>query len=44
MPAVAVIAGDELAQGVVKLKDMRKSEEQTVPRSEVAAAVRSIIG
>ena len=44
VPAVAVIAGDELAQGVVKLKDMRKSEEQTVPRSEVAAAVRSIIG
>ena len=32
---VIVIAGDELAQGVVKLRDMDKSEETAVPRAEI---------
>ena len=35
-----VIGGDELARGVVKLRDMATHEETLVPRAEVAAAVR----
>jgi threonyl-tRNA synthetase len=33
---VVVIAGDELAKGVVKLRDMAKSEETEVAREEIA--------
>ena len=32
---VVVIAGDELAQGVVKLRDMESSTETVVPKSEI---------
>ena len=32
---VIVIAGDELAKGVVKLRDMENSVETEVPRSEI---------
>ena len=32
---VIVIAGDELAKGVVKLRDMEGSAETEVPRSEI---------
>ncbi len=32
---VVVIAGDELEKGVVKIRDMEKSEEVEVPRNEV---------
>lgn len=34
---VAVIAGDELAKGVVKLRDMQDSEETEVARGEIVA-------
>ena len=34
---VAVIAGDELAKGVVKLRDMQSSEETEVARGEIVA-------
>ena len=43
-PVVAVIAGDELAQGVVKIKDMAKSEEQTIARADVAAELKKMLG
>ena len=43
-PVVAVIAGDELAQGVVKIKDMAKSEEHTIARVDVAAEIKKMLG
>lgn len=43
-PVVAVIAGDELAQGVVKIKDMAKSEERTIARADVAAEIKKMLG
>ena len=43
-PVVAVIAGDELAQGVVKIKDMAKSEEHTIARADVAAEIKKRLG
>lgn len=43
-PVVAVIAGDELAQGVVKIKDMSKSEEHTIARADVAAEIKKMLG
>ncbi len=43
-PVVAVIAGDELAQGVVKIKDMAKSEEHTIARADVAAEIKKMLG
>ena len=43
-PVVAVIAGDELAQGVVKIKDMAKSEEHTIARADVAVEIKKMLG
>lgn len=43
-PVVAVIAGDELAQGVIKIKDMAKSEEHTIARADVAAEIKKMLG
>lgn len=43
-PVVAVIAGDELAQGVVKIKDMAKSEEHAIARADVAAEIKKMLG
>ncbi len=43
-PVVVVIAGDELAQGVVKIKDMAKSEEHTIVRADVAAEIKKMLG
>ena len=43
-PVVAVIAGDELAQGVVKIKDMAKSEEHTIACADVAAESKKMLG
>ena len=42
-PAVVVIAGDELAQGIVKVKNMALSQETAVPRSEAVAFVKGIV-
>jgi histidyl-tRNA synthetase len=42
---VAIIAGEnEFAQGVVKVKDLAARTEQTVPRTEVIAVVRKVLG
>ncbi len=38
---IAVVGGDELAQGVVRLRDMTTHDEALVPRDEVVAAVSS---
>ena len=38
---IAVVGGDELAQGAVRLRDMTTHDEALVPRDEVVAAVRS---
>jgi histidyl-tRNA synthetase len=35
-----IYGGDELAKGVVKLRDLGQRNEREVPRSEVAATVR----
>lgn len=43
-PVVTVIAGDELAQGVIKIKDMAKSEEHTIARADVAAEIKKMLG
>ncbi len=43
-PVVAVLAGDELAQGVVKLKDMAASEEHTVPRAQAVTEIARLAG
>ena len=40
VPLVAVIAGDELAQGVVRLRDMTRGEEQLAPREAVMEKLR----
>ncbi len=41
---VALVVGpDELAQGVVAVKDLRTGEQTSVPRSEVAARVRALL-
>ena len=40
VPLVAVIAGDELAQGVVRLRDMTRGEEQLAPREAVVEKLR----
>jgi histidyl-tRNA synthetase len=41
---MALIAGpDEFAQGVWKVKDMTRREEQAVPSAEVAAAIRKLL-
>ena len=37
---VLVIAGDELAAGVVKVRDMNGGGEQTVARSEVVNFIK----
>ena len=39
-PWVVIIGGDELAKGVVKLRDMGKSEEVEVKPGELAGRVR----
>ena len=33
---VAVLGEEELAQGVVKLRDMRRSQDETIARGELA--------
>lgn len=35
-----IVGGDEVAQGVVTLRDMRKSEQRAVPRADVLKAVK----
>jgi histidyl-tRNA synthetase len=41
---VALLAGgDEFAQGVWQIKDLRRREQATVPEPEVAAAVRKLL-
>ena len=40
---ILVVGGDELAQGVVKLRDMATHEERLVPRGELVAAVREAL-
>ena len=39
-PWVVIIGGDELAKGVVKLRDMGKSSEEEVKPGELAGRVR----
>jgi histidyl-tRNA synthetase len=39
-----IYGGDELAKGVVKLRDMTDRSEREVPRADVAAAVRTALG
>jgi histidyl-tRNA synthetase len=41
IPKVAILGDDEVARGEVALKDMVTGEQRTVPRADVAAAVRS---
>jgi histidyl-tRNA synthetase len=38
---VAVLGDDEIAQGVVAIKDMQSGAQHTVPRHEAANAVRA---
>src|SRR5262249_1962000 len=40
MPKVALLGDDEIAQGVVAIKDMQSGEQHTVRRTEAAEAIR----
>jgi histidyl-tRNA synthetase len=40
IPKVAILGDDEVARGEVALKDMVTGEQRTVPRADVAAAIR----
>lgn len=40
----ATLGDDEVANGVVKLKNMTTREERTVPTAEIVAAVREMLG
>lgn len=44
VPVVAVIAGDELTGGVVKIKDMANSQESVVARGQAAAEIAKRAG
>ncbi|MEP6918391.1 MAG: histidine--tRNA ligase [Acidobacteriota bacterium] len=41
IPFAAICGGDELSRGDVTLKDLRSGQQSSVPRAEVAAALRS---
>lgn len=41
IPFVAILAPDELEQGVVALKDMKSGEQETVARAEVSEWIRA---
>ena len=43
IPFVVVVGPDEVAKGVVQLKDLAKREQVEVPRAEVAAAVAKML-
>lgn len=43
-PLCATLGDDEVANGVVKLKNMNTREERTVPTAEAAATVRDMLG
>lgn len=43
-PLCATLGDDEVANGVVKIKNMNTKEERTVPAAEAAAAVRDMLG
>lgn len=43
-PLCATLGDEEMAQGVVKIKNMATREEQTVPMAEAAQAVRQMLG
>ncbi len=40
IPFAAVLGGDEIARGEVTVKNLATGEQQSVPRSEVAAMLR----
>jgi histidyl-tRNA synthetase len=44
IPLAAIIGGDEVAQGVVKLKRLADSHEVTVGRADLGATVRDLLG
>ncbi len=44
IPFVVVVGPDEVAKGVVQLKDLAKREQVEIPRADLAAAVANIIG
>jgi histidyl-tRNA synthetase len=41
--ATLIVGGDELAQGVVTLRDMRTGDQRAVPRHEIVAAVGELL-
>jgi histidyl-tRNA synthetase len=43
-PAVVVLGPDEVARGTATVKDLRRGNQVTVARAEVAATVRAIVG
>ncbi|MCL1963806.1 MAG: histidine--tRNA ligase [Firmicutes bacterium] len=40
---VALVGGDELARGAVRIRDMRSKEEKEVPLAEAVAAIHAIL-
>ena len=43
-PVCVVIGPDELERGAAQVKDMRAGSQREVPRAELAAAVRAVLG
>ncbi|HEV8192167.1 MAG TPA: histidine--tRNA ligase [Ktedonobacterales bacterium] len=44
IPVVCLIGPDELARDEVSVRDLRSSEQQAVPRADVVARVKAILG
>jgi histidyl-tRNA synthetase len=44
IPIVAVVGPDEITRGEVKFKRLADQHEVTVPRSEIVATVRALLG
>ena len=44
IPVVAILAPDELEAGVVAVKDMASGDQTSVPRGEVAAHIKDLLG
>jgi len=44
IPYIVWLGGNEIKEGVVKLKDMRIGNERKVPRTEITNELRSILG
>ena len=43
IPLATILAGDEVARGVVQIKDLRAGEQHEVARDQVASRVQDLL-